>query len=191
MTVTHGDGPSPLRDLASAAGLIDRTAYLLLDTFRGRTDDWQDLESARQEVQASLAPDRISRVLVDDADAVLGWIGGAPIYGGRVWEIHPLVVGASHRREGIGRTLVADLERLVALRGGLTLWVGTDDENNDTTLSGTDLYPDIAGAMRNIRNLRDHPYEFYLRLGFRIAGVLPDANGFGKPDIFLAKRVTG
>ena len=43
--------------------------------------------------------------------------------------------------------------------------------------------------MRSIRNLRDHPYEFYLRVGFRIAGVLPDANGRGKPDIFLAKRV--
>ena len=43
--------------------------------------------------------------------------------------------------------------------------------------------------MARIRNLKDHPFEFYLRLGFRIAGVLPDANGFGKPDIFLAKRV--
>ena len=40
-----------------------------------------------------------------------------------------------------------------------------------------------------VRNLGQHPYEFYLRLGFRIAGVLPDANGRGKPDIFLAKRV--
>jgi aminoglycoside 6'-N-acetyltransferase I len=43
--------------------------------------------------------------------------------------------------------------------------------------------------MRDIKNLRDHPFEFYLRVGFQIAGVLPDANGRGKPDIFLAKRV--
>ena len=73
--------------------------------------------------------------------------------------------------------------------GALTLWVGSDDENNETTLSATDLYPDIPGALRSIRNLGQHPYEFYLRLGFRIAGVLPDANGRGKPDVFLAKRV--
>jgi len=26
-------------------------------------------------------------------------------------------------------------------------------------------------------------------MGFVIVGVLPDANGFGKPDIFMAKRV--
>jgi len=177
-------------DLQLDAGdLINQAALLLLNEFRNRTEDWQDLGSARQEVLASVAPDRISRVLVDDAGAALGWIAGTPLYGGRVWEIHPLVVSGAHRRRGIGRALVADLERLVAARGALTLWAGSDDENNETTLSGTDLYPDIPGSIQNIGNLRQHPYEFYLRLGFRIAGVLPDANGRGKPDIFLAKRV--
>ena len=178
-----------LRDLAPDSALIDRTAQLLLDTFRGKTADWQDLESAREEVLESLTPDRISRVMVDHGGAVVGWIGGIPAYGGRVWEIHPLVVGGSHRRHGIGRALVDDLERLAAARGALTLWAGSDDENDETTLGGADLYPDIPAAIRGIRNLRDHPYEFYLRVGFTIAGVLPDANGRGKPDIFLAKRV--
>jgi aminoglycoside 6'-N-acetyltransferase I len=169
--------------------LNDQAAQLLLDAFRGRTADWQDVESARQEVLASLAPDRISRVSVDAAGIARGWIGGAPLYGGRVWEIHPLVVSESHRGQGIGRSLVEDLERLAVLRGALTLWAGSDDEHDQTTLSGKDLYPDIPGAIRAIQNLRHHPYEFYLRVGFRIAGVLPDANGRGKPDIFLAKRV--
>jgi aminoglycoside 6'-N-acetyltransferase I len=178
-----------LRDLVLDAELIDRTAQLLLDTFRGKTADWQDLESAREEVIESLTPDRISRVMVDPGGEVVGWIGGIPAYGGRVWEIHPLVVGRSHRRHGIGRALVGDFERLAGARGALTLWAGSDDENDETTLGGADLYPDIAAAIRGIRNLRDHPYEFYLRIGFTIAGVLPDANGRGKPDIFLAKRV--
>ncbi len=179
----------PIVDLASDVRLIEPTAGLLLDTFRNRTEDWQDLDSAREEVLASLAPDRISRVLADDSGVVIGWIGGISTYGGRVWELHPLAVRASHRRQGIGRALVEDLERCVASRGALTLWAGSDDEHGETTLSGADLYPDIPGAIARIRNLKDHPFEFYLRLGFRIAGVLPDANGFGKPDIFLAKRV--
>ena len=66
---------------------------------------------------------------------------------------------------------------------------GDDDENGETSLSGIDLYADISGAIRNIRNVKGHPYEFYMKLGFRIVGVMPDANGRGKPDIFLAKRV--
>ena len=47
--------------------LIDQAALLLLDGFRNRTEDWQDVDSARQEVVASLAPDRISRVIVDES----------------------------------------------------------------------------------------------------------------------------
>jgi aminoglycoside 6'-N-acetyltransferase I len=189
VTAIRDDPRSSTRDLTADVDLIDRTAELLFDTFRGRAEDWQDLDSAREEVLASLAPDRISRVMVDPSGAVVGWIGGIETYGGRVWEIHPLVVSASYRRRGLGRALVEDLERLVAARGALTLWAGSDDEHGETTLGGADLYPDIPGAMRNIRNLHNHPYEFYLRIGFRIAGVLPDANGPGKPDIFLAKRV--
>jgi len=181
----------PIIDLrADARELIDQAARLLLDAFRNRTEDWQDLESARQEVLTSLAPHRISRVLLDDSGRVIGWIGGIPRYGGRVWELHPIVVAASHRRQGIGRALVQDLERVVEPRGALTLWLGSDDENAETSLSGIDLYQDVPDAIRHVRKLRgQHPYEFYLRLGFRVTGVMPDANGRGKPDIFFAKRL--
>ncbi len=34
-----------------------------------------------------------------------------------------------------------------------------------------------------------HLYGFYQRVGYTIVGVLPDANGFGRPDIFMAKRI--
>jgi aminoglycoside 6'-N-acetyltransferase I len=171
------------------ANLIDHTAALLHAAFRNRSSDWQDLESARREVIESLDAGKISRVALDDSNDVVGWIGGTPMYDGRVWEIHPLVVAEDRRRLGIGRALVRDLERLVADRGALTLWAGSDDEHDETSLSGIDLYADIPGSIRGIRNLRGHPYEFYLKLGFRIVGVMPDANGLGKPDIFLAKRV--
>jgi aminoglycoside 6'-N-acetyltransferase I len=170
--------------------LVDAAAALLHEAFHNRTHDWQHLDSARQEVQESLTEGRISRVAVDESGRVVGWIGGIPMYSGNVWEIHPLVVASQHRRQGIGRALVRDLEMIAAAKDALTLWAGSDDENNETSLSGVDLYADLPGAMRNVRNLKSHPYEFYVRLGFKIVGVMPDANGRGKPDIFLAKRVT-
>ena len=37
----------------------------------------------------------------------------------------------------------------------------------------------------------DHPAGFYMRQGFEIVGLIPDANGPGKPDILMAKRVSG
>jgi hypothetical protein len=44
--------------------------------------------------------------------------------------------------------------------------------------------------MRDLKKLRGaHPLEFYRRLGFQVAGVVPDANGRGKPDILFAKRL--
>jgi hypothetical protein len=52
---------------------------------------------------------------------------------------------------------------------------------------GTALGPFFASFY--LTNLRDHPYECYRKLGFVIVGVIPDANGFGKPDIFMAKRL--
>jgi aminoglycoside 6'-N-acetyltransferase I len=170
--------------------LVNGAAALLHDAFHNRTDNWQDLDSARQEVLESLKEERISRVAVDESDSVVGWIGGIPTYSGHVWEIHPLVVAAQHRRRGVGRALVRDLETIVSRKGALTLWAGSDDESNETSLSAVDLYADLPSAIRDIRNLKGHPYEFYLRVGFRIVGVMPDANGVGKPDIFLAKRVT-
>ncbi len=169
--------------------LIEQAAQLLFESFRGRTRDWQDIRSAREEALESIDENKISRVSIDMSGGVVGWIGATSDYHGNVWETHPLVVSAAHRNRGIARALVRDLEAAVRLKGALTLYAGTDDENAETTLADADLYEDVPGAIRNIRNLHAHPYEFYLRLGFKIVGVLPDANGAGKPDIFVAKRV--
>ncbi len=150
---------------------------------------WPTLHVALAEVRESFGPDRVSRVALADDGTVVGWVGGIGTYDGNVWELHPLVVGPAHRRQGIGRALLADLESQVAARGGHTLWLGADDEAGQTSLAGLDLYPDPLAHLARIRNLGGHPYEFYQRLGFTIVGVMPDANGPGKPDIFLAKRV--
>jgi aminoglycoside 6'-N-acetyltransferase I len=120
---------------------------------------------------------------------VLGWVGAMPHYDGRAWELHPLVVRPDHQGQGIGSALVADLEARVRERGGITLFLGTDDEHDLTTVSGVDLYPDVLDHLARIRNLNRHPYEFYQKQGFAIVGVIPDANGPGKPDILMAKRI--
>lgn len=170
---------------------IRQTAQLLFESFQLIAPNaWPTLNDAREEVLASLAEDRLSRVALDDGGNVIGWIGGINQYDGHVWELHPLVVHSAARGHGIARALVRDLEALVKARGGVTLWLGTDDENNQTTLAGSDLYPNVWEHIATIKNLRGHPFEFYQKLDFVIVGVLPDANGLGKPDIFMAKRIT-
>jgi aminoglycoside 6'-N-acetyltransferase I len=191
MIVTKRPDQVQILDLAAADGrLTHATAALLVAGFREHHPAaWPTLEAALDEARESLAPERVSRIAVDDRGEVLGWIGAIPTYRGRVWEVHPLVVRPDLQRRGIGRALVNDLERLARDRGVLTLFLGADDETGQTSLSGADLYADPWEQIRTIRNLGQHPYGFYLKLGFTIVGVVPDANGPGRPDILLAKRV--
>ncbi len=170
---------------------IQQTTQLLFDSFKNHWPDaWPTLEDTRREVHESFAADRISRIAIDDNGQVIGWIGGLSLYDGHVWELHPLAISAAHRGKGVGRALVNDLEANAKARGGITLWLGTDDEDHQTSLAGVDLYPNVWEHVTTIKNLRRHPFEFYQKLGFVIVGVMPDANGLGKPDIFMAKRIS-
>ena len=105
------------------------------------------------------------------------------------WELHPLAVLKEYQRKGIGRALVNALENEVISRGGIMMYLGSDDESGTTSLYGTDLYEDTFGKLKNIRNTGGHPFPFYEKYGYRIVGVIPDANGIGKPDIWMAKRL--
>jgi len=170
------------------ASAIEQTAELIFNSF-GTPDAWPTIESAREEVAASFDEGRISRVAIDEMKNVIGWIGGISESNGNVWELHPLAVREEHRHQGIGRALVVDFENLVRERGGVTITLGTDDLENQTTLGGVDLYPNVWQHINSIQNLNRHPYEFYQKLGYVIVGVIPDANGHGRPDIFMAKKV--
>ena len=162
---------------------IHQVAALLVEGFATNWPGaWPDLESALEEVRESFATGRISRVAQDSDGTVLGWIGGISQYRGHVWELHPLVVRVSQQGKGIGRALVADLEEL-------TITLGTDDVSGQTTLAGIDLFPHVWEHVTQIKNLSRHPFEFYQKQGYVIVGVMPDANGLGKPDILMAKSV--
>jgi aminoglycoside 6'-N-acetyltransferase I len=150
---------------------------------------WPALADGIEEVREALEPDRIARAAIDDDGKLVGWIGGIDAYDGNMWELHPLAVDPAVQTRGIGSALVRDFEAQVLARGGNGVFLGTDDESGQTSLTDADLYPDVLAAARGIRNLNRHPFEFYQKLGYAIVGVIPDANGTGKPDILMAKRL--
>ena len=163
----------------------EQAAGLLVHHFDGPLG-WPDLDLAREEVERVLREGFACAAL--DSQELLGWVGGLPEYDRRVWELHPMVVHSHFRRKGIGRSLVAAFEREARERGGLTATLGADDNTGMTSLSGVDLYSDLVRHLAETRDLgRGHPFGFYLKLGFVITGIMPDANGPGKPDIFMSK----
>ncbi len=176
-------------DLSAAGpGAIDEVAAFLPPCF-ARWDYLQSVAAARAEVLESLAAGRLSRVAVGEDGRVLGWYGAIREYEGRVWELHPMAVRPDHQRRGVGRMLVADFEAQVRARNGSTAVLVTDDVDGATTAYGLDVYPAIWRHIRDLRVLADHPVGFYARCGYVVYGLLPDASGWGKPGILMAKRI--
>ena len=170
--------------------LIKQAAQLMVDAFREHWPDaWPTLEDGLKEVHEMLETGRICRAAVDEKGKLLGIIGGIPGYDGHVWELHPLAVQPSLQGQGIGRALIEDFEEQIRAKGALTITLGSDDEDEMTSLANADLYENTWEKIRDIRNLKHHPFEFYQKMGYVITGVVIDANGVGKPDILLSKRV--
>ncbi|MDD4772993.1 MAG: GNAT family N-acetyltransferase [Eubacteriales bacterium] len=151
---------------------------------------WATLEEALGEIEERLIPGNTLLAAVENG-VVLGW-GGilAPVYNGNVFELHPLAVRSDRRNEGIGRAVVSALEDKARRQGGLTIHLGADDEKDggETSLANCDLYDDLPGKLNDFTP-GTHQSGFYLKMGYKIIGVMPDANGRGKPDIFFGKRL--
>lgn len=166
---------------------ITQAAQILTDSI---PIGWATLESALDEIKERLIPENTLMAAVEN-DIVLGW-GGilAPSYDGNVFELHPLAVHSDKRGCGIGTAIVRELENQARRQGGITIYLGADDEkeNGETSLAHADLYDDLANHIKNF-NPGSHQAGFYMKLGYKIIGVMPDANGIGKPDIFLGKRL--
>ena len=175
-------------DLAEQSDTIrEQAAALLVEAF-SQPAGWPTMDLARREVSTVLA-EGFGRAAVD-GELLLGWVGGLPEYGGRVWELHPMVVHREHRRRGIGRALAAAFETEIGERGALTATLGTDDDSGMTSLADVDLYADLPRQIATLRDLgRGHPFLFYRKLGYVVTGVMPDANGRGRPDIYMSKMI--
>jgi aminoglycoside 6'-N-acetyltransferase I len=170
-----------------SAIVIERAAELLVEEF-DEPRGWPTVESAREEVRSVLR-EGFARVALE-GEILLGWVGGLPEYAGRVWELHPMVVRREYRRRGIGRALATAFEAEAGRRGALTATLGTDDDSGMTSAADIDLYEDIPRHIAELRDLgRAHPFLFYRRLGYVVTGFVPDANGRGRPDIYMSKRL--
>lgn len=163
-------------------------AILLVEAFRHAPSDWADLESARAEVGRFLEPDRLGFIAVD-SNEVFGWIGAIK-HSEHLWELHPLAVHPGHQQRGIGTLLIRTLEKEALRQGVCTIWLGTDDDFGGTSIFGADLYPNILERLMQLQPVLKHPYVFYQKMGYIVVGVIPDAGGFGKHDILMAKRIT-
>lgn len=169
---------------------IQQAAEVLVAAFKdSHPKAWPSLTDGIDEVRGALDPAGIARAAVNDDGVLMGWIAGIDAYDGNMWELHPLAVAPHLQTQGIGRALVRDFEQQVLARGGNGVFLGSDDETGQTSLSGIDLYPDVVAAAVGIHNVNRHPFEFYQKLGYQVVGIIPDANGAGKPDILMAKRL--
>lgn len=173
---------------ALTAGQFTQAAQILVDAFVTMApQSWPTLDDARAEIDGMCAAGKIALAALE-GDSVAGIIGGQPDYA-LVWELHPLAVAPAAQRRGIGAALVRALESRVRAAGAVTLRLGTDDEMGLTSLGGVDVYPDPLHHLQTLTDVAGHPFVFYRKLGYAIVGLIPDANGFGKPDIIMAKRL--
>jgi len=166
---------------------IEQAIIILKDSF----PIWlPTLQDAKEAVDECLAIENTMLTTVEN-NVVIGW-GGilAPEYNGNVFELHPLVVRYDRRKQGIGKMIVTALEEEARKQGGKTIHLGADDEKagGETSLANMDLYDNLSDKIKNFTP-GTHQSGFYMKLGYKIIGVMPDANGYGKPDIYFGKRL--
>ena len=170
--------------------MVEQCARVLVQAFKVHHPlAWPTLALAREELEEFASEDRIGLTAVTEDSQVLGWVGAIRQYHGHSWELHPLAVDPEKQLQGVGRLLVSTLEQRLYATKASTLYLMTDDENNQTTLADLALYPEPLEQLMQIVNINQHPFEFYLKQGFCVSGVIPDANGPGKPDILMSKSI--
>ncbi len=166
----------------------DEAAAILMSALAHVPSAWHDETSARAEVATFVDNPERSAIAALDRGRLVGWIG-AIRQSVHAWELHPLVVHPSHQHRHCGTLLVNALETMARRAGACTIWLGTDDDFGGTNLYGADLYPEVVERLLRIEPVGTHPYTFFRLMGFFVVGVLPDANGIGRHDILMAKRI--
>lgn len=169
---------------------IFQAAKILMNTFKELgSDSWNDMKSSIETVEECIEEPNICIGICDSKNNLCGWIGLRPMYE-KTWEMHPLVVKTEFQRKGIGTKLLSEIEKKAKQEGIIGIALGTDDENGRTSLSSVEIdQSNIFREIENIKNIKNHPFEFYKKCGYLIVGIIPNANGEKKPDIWMWKKI--
>lgn len=174
-------------DIGESADLRLQAARILMRAFSGHgVNSWPDMDRAAEEVDECLEGHNFCLGLLYGGK-LAAWAGLRPLYE-KTWELHPMAVDPERQGQGLGRALLGKLEEEARRRGIEGILLGTDDEEGRTSLSSLDLDGSNALAeLAAIRNTGGHPFEFYQSCGYALVGVVPNANGKRKPDIWMWK----
>jgi aminoglycoside 6'-N-acetyltransferase I len=120
---------------------------------------------------------------------LIGWCGLRQMYE-KTWELHPIVIKKEFHGKKYGKKLLGEIEKIACENGIIGIAAGSDDETNSTSLSEKEINGEnIFEEIKNIKNYKNHPFEFYKKCGYIIIGIIPNANGQNKPDIWLWKDI--
>lgn len=167
---------------------ISAVAAILVAGFADRSAAWPTHASAVTEVTTCSQSHHLSCVATINSE-VVGWASASPQYNQTGWELHPIVVAPAHQKRGVGRALLEYMCDELRRRGASVLYAWSDDESQSTSLGGVDLFHDPLRQLTQFDASMRHAGGFYLANHFVLCGVIPDANGIGKPDILFARRI--
>lgn len=168
------------------AALLRGVADLLVASFPTIYGD--DITQALADV-VQFAPEDRSLIARDSDGVPIGWLRVEHFRGQASAEIKLIAVAPDRRRQGIGRTLVMAAEERMRGAGCVTMLATAGDTRGRTSLYGLDVTEDAPGLLADFHCHADHPAGFFLRVGYRLVGILPDAYGPGKHDLTLARRI--
>ena len=136
------------------------------------------------------APEDRSLVARDSEGTPIGWLRMEHFKRQVSAEIKLVAVHPTRRRQGVGRTLVMAAEERMRAIGCVTMLATVGDTRGRTNLYGVNVIEDAPRLLTHFACHANHPAGFFLNIGYRLVGLLPDAYGPGKHDLTLARRIT-
>ncbi len=181
-TALYTVDPLGQEDAALLRGVADLLVVAFPAIYAG------DVTQALADV-VQFAPEDRSLFARDGDGAPIGWLRMEHFRGQVSAEVKLVAVHPARRRQGVGCTLVMAAEERMRASGCVTMLATVGDTRGRTNLYGVDVTEDAPRLLADFSCHADHPAGFFLQIGYRLVGLLPDAYGPGKHDLTLARRI--